>query len=70
MPVQRKVFRIEESTRASAGAALSADQAEAALRHHEFITELKALRALIEPRAPVSREVMEEARADRGGAGL
>jgi chemotaxis protein CheZ len=63
MPVQRKVFRIEEQARADARGELTADQAEAALRHHEFMMELKALRALIEPRTQVDRESMERARA-------
>ncbi len=63
MPVQRKVFRIEEQARVNARDALSAEQAEAAMRHHEYMTELKALRSLIEPRIDVDRAAMDRARA-------
>jgi chemotaxis protein CheZ len=62
LPVQRKVFRIEENARSSAPSALSAREAEDAMRHHEYMSELRALRALIEPRA-TSRDTMERARA-------
>jgi len=58
--VQRKVFRIEES-----GAVAVRGTPRAAAREgtpREFIAELQALRALIEPRAP-SRETMERCRA-------
>ena len=63
MPVQRKVFRIEEQARADTRARLSGEVAETPLRHHEFMAELKALRALVEPRALVPRAQMERARA-------
>ena len=63
MPVQRKVFRIEQGTRADGRGELSARDAEAALRHHEFMAEIKALRSLIEPRAGTSRDAMETAHA-------
>ena len=66
MAVQRKVFRIEESTRSSNSGAYdapSASEAEGALRHHEFMAELKALRALLEPHTTVSRDAMERSRA-------
>jgi chemotaxis protein CheZ len=63
MPVQRKVFRIEERAHANARGIASADHAEAAQRHHEYIAEIKALRALIEPREAVNRETIERARA-------
>jgi chemotaxis protein CheZ len=47
MPTQRNVFRIEElSQRPRPG--VSAQEAEAALRHSEIMTELKMLRALFE----------------------
>jgi len=42
MPVQRKVFRIEEGSRAAAG------DGDGALRHREFMTEIRALRQMID----------------------
>jgi chemotaxis protein CheZ len=63
MPVQRKVFRIEQSVPADAGDAGSGHDAEASLRYHEFMTEIRALRSLIEPRAAVNRDTMEKSRA-------
>ena len=36
MPVQRKVFRIEEGARLRAETVATAEDAEGALRHHEF----------------------------------
>src|SRR5206468_1153086 len=63
MPVRRKIFRIEEHARTNARGTTSADQAEATLRHHEYMAEIKALRALIEPGRQVNRETMERARA-------
>ena len=62
LPVQRKIFRIEENPRFSAPEPLSASDAENAMRHHEYMSELRALRALIEPRA-ASRDSMERSRA-------
>jgi chemotaxis protein CheZ len=60
VPVQRKIFRIEESTRLRARDHVpAADPA----RQHELMNEVKALRALIEPRGEISREDMERARA-------
>ena len=71
MPVQRKIFRIEQDARAGGRGDVSARDAEAALRHHEFMAEIKALRSLIEPRAEdESRRDGDGARADRRGAGL
>src|SRR5688572_323612 len=61
LPVQRKVFRIEEGARTGAQPALSAREAEDAMRHHEYMNELRALRALIEPRV-TNRATMERAR--------
>lgn len=61
MPIQRKVFRIEQGVHARE--LPSADAAEPTLRRHEFMAEIKALRALIEPRPPVSREAMDQSRA-------
>ena len=63
MAVQRKIFRIEQGGRADAPGEVSARDAEAALRHHEFMAEIKALRSLIEPRAESNREAMEKSRA-------
>jgi chemotaxis protein CheZ len=63
MAFQRKVFRIEESMGAPVPGTASAGGAEGALRHHDFMTELQALRALLEPRAIPDRESMEQARA-------
>ena len=58
MPVQRKIFRIEEQGRLAPSA-----RAAEPLRHHEFMAELNALRALVEPRVSVPGERMERARA-------
>lgn len=55
MPVQRKVFRIEESVRGRGA------QREVAARHPEFATEFGAIRALIEPRGHAGREERERA---------
>lgn len=49
MSVQRKVFRIEEMMRA-APAAVSGEEMDAPAHHHEVMTELKALRALLASR--------------------
>jgi chemotaxis protein CheZ len=54
MPVQRKVFRIEQPAGISeAGAAQDSD---AALRHLECLSEIRALRDLIEARAAARRD--------------
>jgi chemotaxis protein CheZ len=63
MPIQRKVFRIEEHARVRAAESVAADGVDGALRHREFMTELQALRELIGPRAGVDRDAMERARA-------
>ena len=63
MPVQRKIFRIEQGAVADAPGVDSAREAEAALRHREAMTEIKALRSLIEPRSVSNRDVMEKSRA-------
>ena len=65
MPVQRKVFRIEEHARQHASEAVAPGGAgeDGAQRHREFMTELQSLRALIEPRHPMSRESLERARS-------
>lgn len=63
MPVQRKIFRIEEHARPRAAENASPNQAGTGLHHREFMAELQSLRALIEPRAGVNREALERARA-------
>lgn len=64
MAVQRKIFRIEQGGTPGGHATVSAREAEAAMRHHEFMAEIRALRGLIEPHgAPSDREAMERARA-------
>jgi chemotaxis protein CheZ len=64
MPAQRKVFRIEESAHADVRGAISATAPddESALRHHELMTEVIALRALLSPRTPTSRKAFEPGR--------
>ncbi len=59
MPQQRKIFRIEERLQADAQLVMAAGLGEdlAALRHHELMTELAALRSLLEAKrstAPAS----------------
>ncbi len=63
MAVQRKVFRIEQGTYAGARSAPSAVAVDDTQRHHEFMAEIRALRAMIEPRQNVSRDTMDRARA-------
>jgi chemotaxis protein CheZ len=65
MPAQRKVFRIEESAYADVrgGISTTTPDDEAALRHHELMTEVNALRALLSPRTQSSREAFEPGRA-------
>src|SRR5258708_19951440 len=63
MPVQRKVFRIEEGARLRAAGGAAAEHAEGALRHREFMTEMQSLRELIGPRTEVDRDALERARA-------
>ena len=63
MAFQRKVFRIEERARMGAPDAASADEVEGTFRHHAFMAELQALRALIAPRVQMDRETMERVRA-------
>jgi chemotaxis protein CheZ len=61
MPAQRKIFRIEESAhvdvRGRIGVATSDD--EAAQRHHELMTEVIALRALLAPRPQTTQATLE-----------
>jgi len=49
MPVQRKIFRIEEMSAGAAGPPLSTVLGEAQDYYVEILSELKALRALLEP---------------------
>jgi chemotaxis protein CheZ len=51
MPLQRKLFRVQELGNSQLPAA-SAIDADAALRHYEVMSELKALRASLEPQTP------------------
>jgi chemotaxis protein CheZ len=60
MAMPRKIFRIEQG---GAGAAEAAPRDEAALRHDEFMTEIRELRRLIEPAHGVTRDVQERVRA-------
>jgi chemotaxis protein CheZ len=64
MSAQRKVFRIEESAHADArgGIIATTPDDEAAQRHHELMTEVIALRALLNPRPQTSRETFEPGR--------
>src|SRR5262245_13148099 len=62
MAIQRKVFRIEQGTGGN-GVAVAARDAEAAMRHHEFMAEIRALRSLIARHAPADREATEAPRA-------
>src|SRR5712691_2534520 len=64
MPVQRKTFRIEESghspvTNTNTVSAAPVTEDETALRHHELMTEIMALRALIAPRPQATRPQLE-----------
>jgi chemotaxis protein CheZ len=63
MPVQRKIFRIEEGARQRAGAGVIVGEAAGAPQHHAFITELQALRELIGSPAAIDRDALERARA-------
>jgi chemotaxis protein CheZ len=65
MAAQRKVFHIEESAHADVRSAIGAatPDDEAALRHHELMTEVAALRALLNSRTQTSRETFETGRA-------
>jgi chemotaxis protein CheZ len=63
MAIRRKVFRIEECARKVVPRPASAEATATEPRHHEYLTELKALRALIEPQAQLDREAIERSRA-------
>jgi chemotaxis protein CheZ len=59
MPVRQKTFRIEKSTPAGA-APRAPDGTAARLRHQDVLDELKALRDLIEQRAPAAARIENE----------
>src|SRR4249919_1218112 len=63
MPVQRKVFRIEEGARPRSAHGVAAGDAEGALQHREFMTEMQSLRELIVPRTEIDRDALRRARA-------
>jgi chemotaxis protein CheZ len=64
MAVQRKIFRIEQTTGAIArGAPSIAAVRDDTPQRHELMAEIKALRAMIEPSQNVSRDTMDRARA-------
>jgi chemotaxis protein CheZ len=54
MPVRQKTFRIEQMTRGDAPASAAPIALGPALQHHEVLTELKALRDLIQHRTPAT----------------
>ena len=58
MPVQRKVFRIEEGARPRTVHGVAAGDAEGVLQHREFMTEMQSLRELIVPRTEVDRDAV------------
>ena len=61
MPVQRKVYSIEQHMRPRMrGAAQAAQGSE---QHREFISELQALRSLIEPQVATEADIAKRARA-------
>ena len=62
MPVQRKVFRIEEHARRRVPDGVATDGVDGAERHREFMDALQSLRSLIAPGAAVDRSAMERAR--------
>jgi chemotaxis protein CheZ len=66
MPVQRKVFRIEQMNPATLPAALLVAKPEPGLPHQEILAELQALRNLMERRGASSAEV-DAARAQASG---
>jgi chemotaxis protein CheZ len=59
MPLQRKLFRVQELGNSQQPAA-SAIDADAALRHYEVMTELKAISAGLESGVPPAAIVIEE----------
>jgi chemotaxis protein CheZ len=71
MPSPRKVFRIEESGHAPVDDAILTPAApapddEMALRHHELMTEIIALRALLAPRPQMVRPQVQHEPVENG----
>src|SRR4029079_3837455 len=62
-PGQSKVFRIEQGARLRAAHGVAAGDAEGALQHREFMTEMQSLRELIGPRTGVDRHALHRAEA-------
>jgi chemotaxis protein CheZ len=60
MPVRQKTFRIEKMTPAGGAASAASENAAACLQHQDVLDELKALRGLIEQRAPEAPQVENE----------
>jgi chemotaxis protein CheZ len=65
MAAPRKIFRIEENTRSAPRSAAppSHDEGDEAQRHHELMTELLAVRALLDQHAQLSQAPTETNRA-------
>jgi chemotaxis protein CheZ len=63
MPLQRKVFRIEQDALSRAPEPVVASSASDGQRHRDVMVELQALRALLEPGARVERDAVGRARA-------
>jgi chemotaxis protein CheZ len=60
MPVQRKVFRIEQMNPVTTPALLLAAKRDPALPHHEILGELQALRSLMERRSTSAADRAED----------
>jgi chemotaxis protein CheZ len=69
MPAQRKVFRIEENVHADIRGEISAVSAddEAAQRHHELMTEIMTLRAVLNTRLSPSQDSSQESSREPSG---
>ncbi len=69
MPAQRKIFRIEENLHADIRGEMPvvAVDDEAAQRHHELMTEMIAMRALLSARTPPSRESSRKSSRETSG---
>jgi chemotaxis protein CheZ len=63
MAVQRKIFRMEESLRSRTADSTVAVSPDDAASHDAFMSELRALRSLIEPREGSNRDAMDRVRA-------
>ena len=67
MPVQRKVFRIEQMNPVASPAALLTGKPDPGLPHHEILGELQALRNLIERRGGASSAEVDAGHAKASG---